>query len=74
MFSSKSLCCCSYEKVKVVGMFIAWIIVASLVGGIVFSSSRRAFGGLLRLVGFVLLGVCLMACLLVWLSSSSIHL
>ena len=55
-------------------MSLGWIIVASLVGGIVFGSSRRAFGGLLRLFGFVLFGVCLMACLLVWLSSTSIHL
>ena len=55
-------------------MSLGWIIVLSLVGGIVFGSSRRAFGGLLRFVGFVLFGVCLAACLLVWLSSTHIFL
>ena len=51
------------------GMSLAWIILATFVGGIAFGSFRRAFGGLFRLIGLVLLGVCLMACLIVMFSS-----
>ena len=56
------------EKARVAVIPLGWIIGLTLFGGIVLNLFRHS---VLRFIGLMLLGACLMACMIVWFSTFS---